>query len=106
MIRNKQLYINNVFYILDQHINSAFITFVIYSIDSWGKERVEGYTSYQIPKFHTSTSYNKNIKLEAWLPKSRKCVDSLYRYFVGGSVKLAEPNYACVPKHFNVIIIY
>lgn len=51
-----------------------------------------------------STSYNKNIKLDAWLPKSRKCVDSLQRYFIGGSVKLAEPNYPCVPNSFNVNI--
>jgi len=105
-IRNKQSCIYNVFFVLDQHINSAFLTFVIYSIDSWGKERVEGYTSHQIPKFHRLINYNKNIKLEAWLPKSRKCVDSLHRYFIGGSVKLAEPNYVCVPKNFNVNIKY
>jgi len=91
-----------LFYTLDQNINSAFITFIIYSIDSWNKERVEGYASYQFPKFSTPISYNKNIKLEAWLPKSRNCVDNLRRYFIGGTVKLAEPNYISVPTNFNV----
>lgn len=91
-----------LFYTLDQNINSAFITFIIYSIDSWNKERVEGYASYQIPKFCTPISYKNNIKLEAWLPKSRNCVDNLRRYFIGGTVKLAEPNYISVPTNFNV----
>lgn len=91
-------------YYLDQYINSAFITFVIYSIDSWDKERVEGYASYQIPKESTPIRYKKNIKLEAWLPKSRKCIDDLRRYFIGGSVKLTEANYINVPNHFNVNI--
>ncbi|XP_026812777.1 Meckel syndrome type 1 protein isoform X1 [Rhopalosiphum maidis] len=85
----------------DQPINSAFITFIIYSIDSWNKERVEGYASYQIPKFSTPISYKTNIKLEAWLPKSRNCVHNLQRYFIGGTVKLAEPNYTNVPTNFN-----
>ncbi|XP_025418079.1 Meckel syndrome type 1 protein homolog [Sipha flava] len=98
-------YLFNVSLILpkinDQNINSAFITFVIYSIDSWNKERVEGYTSYQIPKYTTLSSYKKNIKLEAWLPKSRKYVDDLRRYFIGGSVKLVEPNYINIPTNFK-----
>lgn len=93
------------YYYLDQHINSAFITFVIYSIDSWDKERVEGYVSYQIPKESTPIAYKRNIKLDAWLPKSRKCVDDLRRYFIGGSIKLAEPNYIGVPTNFNVNLI-
>lgn len=49
-------------------------------------------------------SYNKNIKLEAWLPRSRSCVDNLRRYFIGGSVKLAESNYTSVPTNFSVSI--
>jgi len=83
-------------------MNSAFITFIIYSIDSWDKERVEGYGSYQIPKYATSITYQQNITLETWLPKSRKCVDNLRRYFIGGSVKLAEHNYFGAPTNFNV----
>lgn len=90
------------FFSVDKHINSAFITFVIYSIDFWNKERVEGYSSYQIPKWSTPTSYKKNIKLEAWLPKTRSCVDDLRRYFIGGSVKLSESNYTSIPTNFNV----
>jgi len=91
-----------LFYTSDQHINSAFITFIIYSIDSWNKERVEGYASYQIPKCSTSISYKNNVKLEAWLPKSRNCVDNLRRHFIGGTVKLAETNYTSIPSNFNV----
>ncbi|VVC44581.1 B9 domain [Cinara cedri] len=85
----------------DQNINSAFITFVVYSIDSWDKERVEGYASYQIPQFANLISHKKDIVLEALLPKSRNCIDGLRRYFIGGSVKLAEPNYISVPTNFN-----
>lgn len=79
-----------------------FITFIIYSIDSWNKERVEGYAFYQLPKFPVPMTYNQNVELEAWLPKSRKCVDNLHRYFIGGSVKLSEPNYISIPSRFNV----
>lgn len=94
---------NNIFYTLgQQHINSAFITFVIYSIDSWNKERVEGYASYQISKFSSQVTYKQNIKLDAWLPKSRNCVEDLYRYFIGSSIKLTEPNYINIPNNFNV----
>lgn len=50
----------------------------------------------------THETYKQNIKLEAWLPKSRNYVDDLRRYFIGGSVKLAEPNYISVPNNFNV----
>lgn len=74
----------------------------MYSIDSWNKERVEGYSSYQIPKWSTSISYKKNIKLEAWLPKSRNCVDDLRRYFIGGSLKLSESHYTSIPTNFDV----
>jgi len=75
---------------------------VIYSIDSWDKERVEGYASYQIPKSSTPVASKTNIELEAWLPKSRKCIDNLRRYFIGGTVKLAEHNYVNMPPNSNV----
>ncbi|XP_050519965.1 tectonic-like complex member MKS1 isoform X2 [Daktulosphaira vitifoliae] len=85
-----------------QKLNSAFLIFEIYSIDTWRKERIEGYASYEIPINTSSKSlYFKKLVLETWLPLPRKVNDNLRRYFIGGSIKLANFSSISTPFSFN-----
>jgi Meckel syndrome type 1 protein len=63
-----------------------YILMTVNSIDSWGRDRIEGYGFCRMPH---EAGYHKDIKVETWRPRGT-LKDEIHEYFLGGSVRIAR----------------
>ncbi|CAF2688022.1 unnamed protein product [Rotaria sp. Silwood2] len=73
------------------------IYFQIFSLDSWGRHRIEDYTYIDIPS--SPGFYDED--LSCWRPRGNSIYDELRRFYIGGSSEIEYVSYFAIPKLFQ-----
>jgi hypothetical protein len=85
------------FHMLSSQIHpTPVLYFVVYSVDSWNRTKVEGYSHISIP----AVAGDYTMEISCWKP-SGSIRENMRSFFVGGTPELNDISYIGIPKQFN-----
>jgi hypothetical protein len=61
-----------------------YILLTVNSIDSWGRDRIEGYGFARMPH---EAGYHNDIQVETWRPRG-SLNNEIHQFFLGGSIRI------------------
>lgn len=78
------------------------VIFEVSSVDSWNRQRVEGYSFVYVPP---TPGLLEQRRLDCWRPVGSSIANDLRRFFIGGAPELEDPTYPAIPSTFGVSLI-